>query len=244
MILKYLYTSKYPVVVIYDGASQLTGERIVCFMYLKSSNNVKVLGSFYTVYVPYEAETNHHNSVCGNCALKPHCFTKGYMQMSYYKWLKAYKLGEIPFIEVGDLQGLPLSPSLFRFGMHGDPASIPFEVTKEYLDYWKEKKVTVIGYTHQKEHLNYDNRYDIFLSSIESISQKNRIKNKTARVISHVKEKQKDEVICPFDLEKEMNGYSVITCGECKLCDINKKINIAFLPKKPSTKFLNFLTNA
>lgn len=245
MLIKYLYTSQYPVVVIYDGASNLTGERIVCFMYLKPSNNVKVLGSFYTVYVPYEAETNHHNSVCGNCSLKPFCFTKGYMQMSYYKWLKAYKAGEIPLINVTDLQGFNIQPTLFRFGMHGDPASIPYEITEQYLDYWMVKGVKIIGYTHQKEHPNYDDRYDVFMSSIESLEQKRRLekKVKTARVIAHVGEKQRDEVICPFDLEKEKNGYATITCGDCGLCSTQKKVNICFLPKKPTKKFVNFLEN-
>lgn len=241
MILKYLYTSKYPVVVLYDGASSLNGDRIICFMYLKPSTNVKVYGAFYTVYIPYDSDTNHHESVCGHCALKPHCFTKGYMQMSYYKWLKAYKQGDIPLIQVDDLHGFNIQPTLFRFGMHGDPASIPFEITEQYIDYWMLKGVKVIGYTHQKEHIKYDSRYDIFLASIESLPQKERIKGKTARVIAKVGDKQKDEVICPYDLSKEMNGYSSITCGDCGLCSVTKKVNIAFLPKKPTKKFITFL---
>jgi len=244
MILKYLYTSKYPVVVIYDGASSLNGERIICFMYLKPSTNVKVYGAFYTAYIPFDADNNHHESVCGQCALKPFCFTRGYMQMSYYKWLKAYKQGDIPLIQVSDLQGFNIRPTLFRFGMHGDPASIPFEVTEQYLDYWALKGVKIIGYTHQKEHTNYDNRYDIFLASIESLAQKERIEGKTARVIAKVGDKQKDEVICPYDLEKEMNGYATITCGDCGLCSVNKKVNICFLPKKPTKKFIAFLEDA
>lgn len=242
MILKYLYTSKYPVVVIYDGESSLNGERVLCFMYLQHSKNDKVLGSFYTTYVPYDADTNHHESVCGECNLKPFCFTRGYMQMSYYRWIKAYKEGIIPLISVEDLADFTVLPSVFRFGMHGDPASIPFEVTEQYLNYWKNKKVNIIGYTHQKEHENYDPRYDIFLSSIESLTQKRRLRNvKTARVISQVSEKQKDEVICPYDLSVKFNGYGGITCGECNLCGIEKKVNICFLPKKESKKFLEFL---
>jgi len=243
-LINYLYKAKSKVVAFYDGKSELNGEDILGFLYLKPSENSKVKGSYYTTYLNKEVLYDYHTeAVCGNCSLVPYCYTRGYMQNPPRKWIRDYLENNIPLATRDDLKSIQsILPPIVRFGMHGDPASVPFSYTEMLLDTFKN--VTSIGYTHQWEHSNYDSQYDIFHKSMEFKEQKNKTTGKSARVILDPKDKTPDEIICPHDLHLFKGLESPpITCGECKLCDHSKNNNIAFLPKKGTSKFKNFLNS-
>jgi hypothetical protein len=243
-LLDYLHKAKSKVVCYYDGKSMLNGEQILCFLFLGNSANSKVGHSYYSVYVAKELNNDYHSeSVCGDCSLISHCYTRGYMQMGYVNWIKKYLNGVIPLVSFQDLLDIRnILPNLFRFGMHGDPASMPFEKTEEILRVFRN--IPIIGYTHQWSHPNFDKRYNIFLSSMEKEEQLSQVENNTARIIPDPSYKKKGEIICPHDLYLYMEaGHYPIKCQECQLCELGKKQNICFLPKKATGKFMEFLKN-
>lgn len=233
------YVNKVNKLCFYDGKSVLNGEDILGFLYYGTNSNRKVKHYHYTVYIPKEVNQRAHSgSVCGECPLLKQklCYTMSHMELPYYKWRQAYLKGEIEKVEsFKEIKAWLKCTSLYglRLGMHGDPASVPFEVTEKLLEVYSTR---IIGYTHQYSHPNYDKRYNFLMQStdgIEEVIERQKEKVRTARIISNPKEALRTEIVCPYDLEKYMHPEypTKIDCGNCRLCSIHSQANIAFLPK-------------
>jgi hypothetical protein len=150
------------------------------------------------------------------------------MSIPYYKWIKQYKQGLIPFLDVQSSKGRNTLKQVskgfkLRFNVTGDPLAIPYEINKSLMDSYK----FYIMYSH---FVDTDDRYkDKCLFSVHSVNRE----YKTARVLPLTVEDYKNdskyvkswmmdsEVICPAQTKG-------INCSTCMLCETRKK-DIVFL---------------
>jgi hypothetical protein len=150
------------------------------------------------------------------------------MSISYFKWIKRYNEGLIPFLDVQSIKGRNTLKAIsegfkLRFNVTGDPLAIPLAVNESLMQIYK----SYIMYSH---FVDRDERYkDKCLFSVHSVNRE----YKTARVLPITVETYKEnpeyvkswmssnEVICPAQTKG-------INCSQCKLCESRKK-DIVFL---------------
>ena len=159
----------------YDGSSSLNGERVLGFLFTGRSQNDKIgPNTAYTVYVPAtlppgEIKTRTE-AVCGQCPIKSKCYVKWYMDKTYRQWTAQYHAGKIQFKDMTEKDNRDWlffqSFDLLRFGMSGDPASIPFAFIEPMVEAMGIENT--IGYSHQFSHEGFDPQYgDILMRSTE-----------------------------------------------------------------------------
>lgn len=215
---------------IYDGVSQFDSSiEVLSFLYTKPTSNQK-LGNkvHYTVTVPKHGEIQNKGT-CNNCSLlKNGCYVNGYMSISYYRWIRQYNEGLIPFLDVQSPEGIKLLKRhskgfKLRFNVTGDPLAIPYEINQALINAYDSH----IMYSHFRF---MDSRYEnICLQSTEKYIRK----RKTARIlpftVKDLEQNKKevmsyighDEVICPAQTKE-------ISCTQCMLCETRRK-SIVFL---------------
>ena len=216
---------------IYDGISMFDPSiEVLSFLYTKPSSNKK-LGDrvHYTVTVPKYSDKIQNSGTCANCPLLGNgCYVNGYMSIPYFKWIRNYKGGLIPFLDVKSSTGRNTLKQVskgfkLRFNVTGDPLAIPYEINQALMDSYK----SYIMYSH---FVDTDDRYkDKCLFSVHSVNRE----YKTARVLPLTVEDYKNdskyvkswmmdsEVICPAQTKG-------INCSQCMLCETRKK-DIVFL---------------
>ena len=224
------------VICFYDGESTLTGERILGFLYTGRSQNEKIgSNTAYTVYVPAElppGETKTRTeAVCGRCPIKSKCYVKWYMDRTYRQWIAKYHAGQVEFKDMTEKENRQWlffqSFSLLRFGMSGDPASIPFSSTEPLVDAMGIENT--IGYSHQFSHEGFDPQYsDILMRSTETWDNS---KQPTALIISSFSDKPHGFISCPAQRYKKGEIKKKVTCADCRLCSPSRNVNVAFEPE-------------
>jgi len=203
--------------VIYEGASQIDGEPIVCIItgLSRKSSNPKT-GSMLQSFImksninPYAAwKTSCDKSICGSCfhrkmktcyvnvAQSPNNVYKTYLKNSYSK--------------MNDENIILLKDKHLRIGSYGDPGAVPFEVWEKICK--NVSKVT--GYTHLWK--TCDIRFSgICMASVDTPQEAIKAQEKgwrTFRIVQPWEKKEKSEVVCPASVNKNVKCNRCLACG-------------------------------
>jgi hypothetical protein len=225
--------------VLYEGPSVLDGEPIVVLATLETSN--AKTGAMVQTWIlrsdvePHQAtKTGQDASVCGNCPQRHYnggaCYVVTHQApLSVYR---SYKRGIYPKFNAKD-HAQYIAGRKVRLGAYGDPASVPFEVMRDFANLGSGHT----GYTHQITHKHYDKRYND-LCQISADSPKQALKyqqqgGKTFRVALPNDDLLPNEIECLADSKG-------ITCLDCGLCDGQTK-NVAIVVH--GSKAGNFKSN-
>jgi hypothetical protein len=218
--------------VIYDGASQIDGQRIIAIANIAKSRNGKT-GAMVQTYIlrpdinPLEAnKTGADYSICGNCPHRGNATNdpnrKTAENRSCYVNLgqgvlityKAYKAGKYPAITGHDAIAALGAGRMVRIGTYGDGAAVPSYIWDSLIS--KAKGHT--AYSHQSgiESASFDPA--IYMQSADSEAEAQAAWDKghrTFRVIDRIESLiTGKEILCPASKEA---GYltQCITCGLC-----------------------------
>lgn len=207
--------------VIYDGESCLTDDRIVCIVtgFQHPTSNIKT-GDMLQSFIlcadqnPIDSvQEGEDEAVCGDC---PHrgtsCYVNIYQGVSqiYRCWKEnAYKTAN-----AADLDRI--KARLFRFGSYGDPAALPFELIETLAQNAKGHT----GYTHQwrKCSPKYMKYLMASCDSEKDYEDAHKMGYRTFRVKKAGDRLLKGEFACPASPE----GGNKLTCNECLACDGGK----------------------
>lgn len=217
--------------VIYDGPSQIDGERIVAVALTGKSRNGKTGGMLQTYILradidPREAsKTGEDFSICGSCphrglptndpdkkqATERTCYVVlGQGPLIVYKGLVAgrypHRTQILPIVALG-------SGRKVRLGTYGDPAAVPSYVWDALL----ADSIGHTGYSHQAG-TTADYQPTQTMRSVDTLQQAlDAWQNgeRTFRVISNVNEIDPEhEILCPASKEAGQRT----TCEKCGLC--------------------------
>lgn len=218
--------------VIYDGASQIDGKRIIAIANIAKSRNGKT-GAMVQTYIlrpdinPLEAnKTGADFSICGNCPHRGNATNdpnrKTAENRSCYVNLgqgvlityKAYKAGKYPAITGHDAIAALGADRMVRIGTYGDGAAVPSYIWDSLIS--KAKGHT--AYSHQSgiESASFDPA--IYMQSADSKEDAELAwlkGHRTFRVIDKIESLiAGKEILCPASKEA---GYKTqcITCGLC-----------------------------
>ena len=212
-------------VILYEGASILDGEPIVCVATFETSN--RKTGAMVQTWIirsdiaPTDAAKNGKDkSVCGACPHRHYtngaCYVNlGHAPLAVYK---GYKRGIYPAFNESDHADI-FTGRKIRLGAYGDPAAVPFEIMANAA----QMGLGHTGYTHQILHKNFDKRFlRLCQVSADSPKQAARFQAMGANTFRVAMEGDR-----PADNEIEcLSDSQGINCIDCMLCDGLKK-NIA-----------------
>lgn len=217
--------------IIYDGPSEIDGNRIVAVALTGNSRNGKTGGMLQTYIMradidPREASKGGEDfSICGACphrglpttdpdkkqATERTCYVVlGQGPLIVYKGLVAGRYPRrtqiLPIVALG-------SDRKVRLGTYGDPAAVPSHVWKALLTDAEGHT----GYSHQAD-TQADYRADLTMRSVDTIEQAQAAwdnDERTFRVVSGVDQIDSvNEILCPASKEAGQRT----TCEKCGLC--------------------------
>lgn len=231
--------------IIYDGPSLLDGGPIVAILTLNSNNKKLVkekskLAQIWFLRKDVDPLTASRlgldSSICGNCpfmgtpnfekdsgvADKRGCYVLLYMRpLSLFKAIPV-----LPTISIQEasqfVKGLVL-----RIGAYGDSGCIDSALLDPLVKVSKKH----LGYTHQWKNKNAGCNTAQTMASVESLrdaKKAQRLGYRTFRVLTDLKEKADNEIICPASDESPAKT----NCSKCGLCNgsLSKSLkNIAIL---------------
>jgi len=243
--------SKHPIgYILYEGESLLNGEPIIAIVSCvhNPSGNDKT-GDMVQVtilprdYHPLDAiEQGHDASVCGDCPFRQGiCYVNiGQAISPIYRTYKAGKYTPLNEVALETIKG---SAKPVRFGNWGDPAAVPPEYLKKLMF---GRNYT--GYTHQWSHPGLDHEFlsAHFHASVHTPELREDAKSRGYSTYrTFYMEDPKDvelaktlllpgESLCPNYLNKFKK------CKGCRLCNGNRKSDIANPAHGVSFKIKNF----
>lgn len=217
--------------IIYDGPSEIDGERIVAVALTGKSRNGKTGGMLQTYIMradmdPRKAsKTGEDFSICGACphrglptndpdkkqAIERTCYViLGQGPLIVWKGLIAgrypHRTQILPIVALG-------SGRKVRLGTYGDPAAVPSYVWQALLTDAEGHT----GYSHQAD-TQADYRADLTMRSVDTIEQARAAwdnAERTFRVVSGVDQIDPvNEILCPASKEAGQRT----TCEKCGLC--------------------------
>lgn len=213
-------------VILYEGPSVLTGDRIVCIAtgIGRQSRNEKT-GTMIQTWIlrfdvpPTDAvKEGSDDAICGSCPLRGDFKTRrcyvNVGQGPLAVW-RAYQRGSYPLWNGEDV-GQDSRPT--RLGAYGDPAAVPTGVWDSWLD--RGEHCGWAGYTHQWAHPNFDARIlDYCMASVENEEGMMRLAElhpdaRYFRVRAPDEERIRGEMQCPASAE----AGKKLTCSECLAC--------------------------
>lgn len=213
-------------IILYQGASLINGQPIVALAQSDSTNSKtgNMIQTFIldaTVDPLTASRTGKDESICGSCPHRgtPNNNDKGqatnrtcYVTLAHAPLgkYKAYKKGvygtttsTLKEIEsFGSLQGV-------RLGTYGDPCAVPNDIWKALIN----KALYSTAYTHAA----INPMPESIMTSTDNLWQSVKAwgrGERTFRVISHVDQLYRNEILCPAS--EEMGKRA--TCASCKLC--------------------------
>jgi hypothetical protein len=204
--------------IIFEGPSILDPSQNIVAIASDNTSNKKT-GAMVQVWILHQDIAPHHATksgddyaICGNCPHRHHtggaCYVLPF-QAPLAVWT-AYKNQTTPTV---DLTGRQV-----RFGAYGDPAAVPFEAWRPFLEICDLDGST--GYTHQIAHPKFDSRTAMFCQiSADTPNQAlyaQQLGFHTFRVAGDASKRMPGEIECLADAKG-------LTCHECKLCDGNSK---------------------
>lgn len=205
--------------VVYDGPSQIDGERIVVIVAaLQRSRNSKT-GHMVQTYIirpdmhPVEAVRRGADvSICGDCKHRGDLGVgrSCYVTLSHGPsnvW-KSYQRGVYPAMNAA-AAGLFLSGKMIRIGTYGDPAAVP-------LDVWQDLTSCAegwTGYTHQWRKLGAD-WARLVMASADTLAEAREAQDAGWRTFRVGIESEPREVRCPASAEM---GKKAV-CADCRAC--------------------------
>jgi hypothetical protein len=202
---------------LYDGPSQLTGDRI--FVIATAANSNRKIGPMLQLWIlpaesPIEAvRSGRDAAVCGDCQLRGD--GHGKERVCYVEWWRSVSniwQGHPKAERVDEVQFARLAAGLqLRIGAYGDPAAVPMRV-------WTPMLASAAGwtaYTHQWRRLGDEFRRWC-MASVDSEDEARHARAlgwRTFRVrgIGSILDGAA-EVICPHEFDNE------IKCASCSLC--------------------------
>lgn len=146
--------------ILFEGNSVLDNAPIVAIATMQTNN--RKTGSMVQVWIlrsdidPIEAyKSKQDYSICGNCpqrwASGGACYVNiGQAPLAIYR---AYKRGAYVSFDA-DQHSEVLKNRKVRLGAYGDPAAVPYDVLRSFVDLCAGHT----GYTHQYAHKNFDKR--------------------------------------------------------------------------------------
>ena len=209
-----------PGAILYQGPSQLDGKPVVVIAVWSSAN--RKTGDMLQTYIirsdidPREANKyGEDESICGNCrhrgtptfdplkvlAENRTCYVNmGQGVLIVYNTFKAGKYPVASPRTVGRKRKV-------RIGTYGDGAAAPRYV-------WDELLSEAEGHTAYSHNGGDPGLYMVSADTLQQAQQAWASKYRTFRVIQHVSELQRNEILCPASKEA---GYKA-TCETCLLC--------------------------
>ena len=205
---------------LWEGESPVDSKPIACV--LVSSHNRKTGISWQTWIIksdehPLNAiHSGTDKSICGAC---PHRSQQDTGRRTCYvippvigKVFKQYKAGAYPFLS----EFFPME--FLRLGAYGDPAMVPFELTKTLTEFAAKHT----GYTHQWKESWFDKRFLALVScSCENENEVARVQEfggKAFLVLQVGQAKPKNLIECPAAKPYQERTGKTVTCAECALC--------------------------
>lgn len=209
---------------LYDGPSQLTGDRI--FVIATAQNQNRKIGQMLQLWIvpaisPIDAvRSGADAAVCGDCALRGDghgreraCYVEWWRAVSNI-WQSHTRAGEMtPDAFAKQVAGLQL-----RIGAYGDPVAVPLNV-------WMPLLMSAGGWTAYTHQWRRPGTFRDFarwcMASVDSEAQRLEARAlgwRTFRVRSAGESLDlRSEVVCPHEVDADVH------CAECSLCRGNRR---------------------
>ena len=222
---------------IYDGPSELDGQRIIVLIsgLSRTSSNTKTGDMLQTWILRYDVAPNEavktgaDSSVCGNCPLRPLNYrSAGHRRPCYVKTWQAPRSvwrahRDAALVPLQAVSGL-VAGRMVRRGSYGDPAAVPDTVWQALSN---GKRST--GYTHQwaAGPIGLARRVMASVHDMTEAAQAQAKGYRTFRVMGPDDSLASNEVLCPASKEGGLRA-SCATCGLCNgATDNDKRRNVA-----------------
>lgn len=232
--------------VIYDGPSQIDGQRIVAIVtgIKKRSSNAKTGGMVQTYILrpdmsPIDASrTGADVSICGDCQHRGVADGTKAKGRTCYVFLgqgplsvwRAYQRG-VYMAAPADVVAMLVEGRMVRLGTYGDPAAVPAGVWQALIAMAKGHT----GYTHQWQSLAATGRGAVYASltmasadSPEEMELARALGWRTFRVRTAKQGLEQGEAACPAS-EEAGRKLTCDTCGACNGAGTGRKGSIAII---------------
>lgn len=213
-----VYTALPHNVMVYDGPSQLNGDRI--FVIATAKNGNRKIGHMLQLWImpaesPIDAvRSGRDAAVCGDCKLRGDGHGGG--RVCYVEWWRS-----VSNIWQGHTRAERMTPAQFarltdglqlRIGAYGDPVAVPPDVWRPMLD----SAAGWTAYTHQWRQTVLAESYRPWcMASVDSESERRdamRLGWRTFRMRLANAPMDVSEVVCPHETNSD------IKCAACSLC--------------------------
>lgn len=258
--------------IIWRGPSPVDGRMLVCLC-VKSGNRKTGISWQTWILVddiyPSEALRGGEDySICGNCIHRWRdvlvdgkvkrirtCYVIAPVIASVWKAYKKGNYADLTHILVPSSRmyycpefiAALKTAKLLRLGAYGDPALVPFWVTEWLLRQWNDDRDNSqghVGYTHQWKEPWWDSRYQqLLMLSCDTEEDIAEVHRRGGRAFYAGKEIPSGLSMCPASTEYKAKTGKSVTCGDCLLCNGERKArSIGIISHGTSKRFVGLPT--